>query len=103
MRFWKIIFGLAAAFNFLVGLPLLLAPRALYAAASQEELMKVLDPKWPGPIPHTVLVAPGGEIIWRHNGVIDPKEAIAKIIEAMTPYYQPAPPAPAKAAPKKAE
>ena len=33
MRFWKIIFGLAAAFNFLVGLPLLLAPRAFYAAA----------------------------------------------------------------------
>ncbi|PAW68002.1 MAG: redoxin [Opitutia bacterium Tous-C1TDCM] len=73
----------------------------LYSAASQEELMKVLDPKWPGPIPHTVLVAPGGEIVWRHNGVIDPKEAIAKIVEAMTPYYQPAPPAPAKAAPAK--
>ena len=35
MRFWKIIFGLAAAFNFLVGLPLLLAPRAFYAAAGQ--------------------------------------------------------------------
>ena len=35
MRFWKIIFGLAAGFNFLVGLPLLLAPRAFYAAAGQ--------------------------------------------------------------------
>ncbi|MDP1630032.1 MAG: hypothetical protein Q8L66_01270 [Caulobacter sp.] len=35
MRTWKIVFALAAAFNFLVGLPLLLAPSAFYAALKQ--------------------------------------------------------------------
>lgn len=35
MRFWKVVFALAAAFNFLVGLPLLLAPVAFYTALNQ--------------------------------------------------------------------
>ena len=35
MRIWKIIFALAAAFNFMVGLPLLLAPEAMLAGLGQ--------------------------------------------------------------------
>ena len=61
----------------------------LFAGTNQEAIVAAFDPEWPGPIPHTVLVAPGGRIIWRHNGKIDPAEAIAAIVEAMTPYYQP--------------
>jgi len=60
----------------------------LFTGASQDDLAKVFDPEWPGPIPHTILVAPGGEIIWRHNGIIDGKEARSQIAEAMTRYYQ---------------
>lgn len=66
----------------------------LYTGASPDALVSALDPEWPGPIPHTVLVAPGGKIIWRHNGMIDPSTAISAIVNAMTPYYQP--PAPRK-------
>ena len=61
----------------------------LYTGANQDAAIAALDPDWPGPIPHTVLVGPGGNVIWRHNGVIDPAVAIEKIVEAMTPYYQP--------------
>ena len=60
----------------------------LYTGASQDALVSALDPEWPGPIPHTVLVAPGGEIVWRHNGVIDGKEARSKISEAMGSFYK---------------
>lgn len=60
----------------------------LFAGSSQDSLAAALDPEWPGPIPHTVLVAPGGEIIWRHNGIIDGMEARSQISEAMTRYYQ---------------
>ncbi len=63
----------------------------LYSGASQDALVAALDADWPGPIPHTVLVAPGGEIVWRHNGVIDRTAAVAAIVKAMTPYYQPPP------------
>ena len=28
----------------------------IFAGASQDDLIKALDPEWPGPIPHTLLV-----------------------------------------------
>lgn len=65
----------------------------LYQSASQDALFAALDKDAPGPLPHTVLIAPGGEIVWRHNGMIDPADAIHRIVTAMTPYYQPTPPA----------
>lgn len=61
----------------------------LFNSANQDALVAALDPEWPGPIPHTVLIAPGGKIVWRHNGVIDSDTAIAAIVKEMTPYYQP--------------
>jgi peroxiredoxin len=61
----------------------------LYTGAGQDELMQALDPEWPGPVPHTVLVAPEGEILWRHNGVINPAEARTEIIKAIGSYYTP--------------
>ncbi len=60
----------------------------LYVGANQDALAEVLDPEWPGPIPHTVLVAPGGDIIWRHNGIIDGKHARSQIAEALTRYWR---------------
>lgn len=68
----------------------------IYTGSGQDDLIAALDPEWPGPIPHTVLVAPGGEIVWRHNGPITADVAIATIVETMTPYYQPPVQAPKK-------
>ena len=31
----------------------------LYTGASSDALVQALDPEWPGPLPHTILVAPG--------------------------------------------
>ncbi len=59
----------------------------LFTGANQDALAEVLDPKWPGPIPHTILVAPGGEIIWRHNGIINGDEARSQLAEALTRYW----------------
>lgn len=61
----------------------------LYRGADVNELMKVLDPEWPGGIPHSVLVAPDGKIIWRHNGLVNGDELRAKVLEYMGPYYKP--------------
>lgn len=54
-----------------------------------ESLRKALDPEWPGPIPHSVLVGPNGEILWRHTGAVDGEELRAKILEHMGRFYQP--------------
>lgn len=69
----------------------------LYTGASQEDLMNAVDREAPGPLPHTVLVAPGGDIVWRHNGVIDHAVARAAIVAALKPYYTLPTPAPASA------
>ncbi|MBI3880154.1 MAG: redoxin domain-containing protein [Verrucomicrobia bacterium] len=61
----------------------------LYTGADVNELMKVLDPEWPGGVPHSVLVAPDGKILWRHNGPVDGDELREKILALMGPYYVP--------------
>jgi thiol-disulfide isomerase/thioredoxin len=61
----------------------------VYTGADTNALMKALDPQWPGGVPHTVLVSPSGEILWRHAGQINGDELRAKIIEVLGPYYKP--------------
>lgn len=61
----------------------------LVSAHSQDALAKALDPEWPGPIPYTILIAPGGQILWRQVGSLDPARAREAIVEALTPYYTP--------------
>jgi len=61
----------------------------LFTGANIAALMKVLDPAWPGGAPHTLLVAPGGQVIWRHNGPIDGDDLRARVLDYMGPYYKP--------------
>jgi len=60
----------------------------IFTGGELADLMKVLDPEWPGPVPHTVLVGPGGEIIWRHNGPLDGDELRSKVVEVMGTVYK---------------
>lgn len=60
----------------------------LYNGASTDALVAALDPEWPGPLPHTIVVAPGGKIIYRHNGSLDIAGLRAKLIEELGPYYK---------------
>ncbi|WP_133793674.1 redoxin domain-containing protein [Prosthecobacter fusiformis] len=64
----------------------------IFNEASSDALIQALDPEWPGPIPHTLVVAPGGEVIYRHNGIVDGDELRAKILEHMGRFYLPEPP-----------
>jgi thiol-disulfide isomerase/thioredoxin len=50
-------------------------------------LIDAVDPEWPGALPHTILVAPGGEVIYRHTGLIDPLELRKVIVEILGRYY----------------
>ena len=65
------------------------ATNYLYTEASTDALVKALDPEWPGPLPHTVLIAPGGKILYRHNGPVNSTELLARIVDALGPYYTP--------------
>ena len=66
----------------------------VFNEANTDGLIQALDPEWPGPIPHTLVVAPGGEVIFLHNGIVDGDELRAKILEHMGRFYVPEKPAP---------
>ena len=59
----------------------------VFTDPSSDALIKALDPEWQGPLPHTVVIAPGGKIVYRKTGVLDPHELYAKMLEVLTPYY----------------
>ena len=61
----------------------------LYTGASMDEFIQTLDKEWKGPQPHTLLIKPGGGIVWRHTGAIAEKDLLHKVLETMTEVYQP--------------
>ncbi len=65
------------------------ATNFLYTGASTDALVSSLDPQWPGPIPHTVLVAPGGKILWRHNGAVDAETLKDEVLKHLGAFYTP--------------
>ncbi|MEM9079851.1 MAG: redoxin domain-containing protein [Verrucomicrobiota bacterium] len=54
-----------------------------YTSDDLDALAEALDAEWQGPIPHTVLIAPGGKVSWRHTGQVDAVEMRRAIIEAI--------------------
>jgi peroxiredoxin len=61
----------------------------LYTEPGMAALIKALDPEWAGPEPHTILVAPGGAVVFRHTGKLTEAELLDKVLAVLTPYYQP--------------
>ena len=55
-----------------------------------DALPPALDSEWPGPVPYTLIVAPGGKILYRHVGAFDLTEVRAKLIDQLGEYYIPA-------------
>lgn len=55
----------------------------------REKLMEALDPEWRGEIPYTLLIAPGGQVLHRESGAIDPlalRRIILKELNARRPW-----------------
>ncbi|HZZ42595.1 MAG TPA: redoxin family protein [Tepidisphaeraceae bacterium] len=53
----------------------------------RDAMMKSIDPAWEGPIPHTLLIAPGGKILYHHTGEIDPLELKRAIVNYLGRTY----------------
>ena len=54
-----------------------------YQGDDLDALAEALDPEWQGPIPYTILVAPGGKIVYRHTGQLDEIALRRVIIKTM--------------------
>ncbi|MES2692102.1 MAG: redoxin domain-containing protein [Verrucomicrobiota bacterium] len=61
----------------------------LFTGASMATVMQALDSEWKGGIPHTVLVAPDGKVLWRHSGVVSEGALRREILAVVGPYFVP--------------
>jgi peroxiredoxin len=59
----------------------------IFHSGNRDELAEALDPKWEGPVPYTLLIAPGGEIVRRWKDQIDPAELKSEISTRLGKTY----------------
>ena len=60
----------------------------LYDGSDIYAFIETVDKDWPGAIPYTLLIKPGGEVIYRHLGLIDPLEVKQAIVEYLGRTYR---------------
>ena len=59
----------------------------LSTVSDRDRFADLVDKEWPGPLPHTVVIAPGGKVIYRKNGPIDPLELKRAIVGVLGRTY----------------
>lgn len=59
-----------------------------YQSDDLEALADAIDLQWQGPIPHTLIIAPGGKITYRHSGQIDPAILRKEILKTLQPEVE---------------
>jgi thiol-disulfide isomerase/thioredoxin len=53
----------------------------IYTGINIYPLIEAIDPQWQGALPYTLLVEPGGKIVYRIQGTIDPMKMKKMIVE----------------------
>jgi peroxiredoxin len=59
----------------------------LYTAENKYPLIEAVDKNWSGSLPYTMLIAPGGEVVYAHNGVINPLEVRKVIMQKIGRFF----------------
>ena len=59
----------------------------IYTSDDKYPLIEAIDKNWPGALPYTILVAPGGEIVYSHSGVIDVLEVKKEIMKKIGRFF----------------
>lgn len=60
----------------------------IYTGAGGDTFAQALDAKWPGGYPYTLVIAPGGEILYRFSGALDVPALQSKLIDRLGVYYK---------------
>jgi hypothetical protein len=53
----------------------------IFESENRDDLLDNFDPRWQGAIPHTILVEPGGKIVYRSSGGLSFPELRKAIVE----------------------
>jgi peroxiredoxin len=63
------------------------ASNLILSADDRDKFAEALDQEWPGPVPYTILIAPGGKIVYRKTGAIEPLEVKRAIVNFLGRTY----------------
>ncbi len=58
-----------------------------FSGESKDAIAEALDKEWPGPVPYTVVIAPGGKVLYRKTGAFDPLELKRAIVAYLGRTY----------------
>ena len=53
----------------------------LFSVDDKYKLIDIIDPKWPGALPYSILLEPGGKIVYAKQGAINLSDMKKKIVE----------------------
>jgi thiol-disulfide isomerase/thioredoxin len=59
----------------------------IYSGSNTYDLIEAVDKDWQGALPYTLLIAPGGKILMKTPGTIDPLTVKRTIVEYLGRYY----------------
>ncbi|MEX2381532.1 MAG: redoxin domain-containing protein [Opitutales bacterium] len=59
----------------------------IFSGDDRDDLVSALDEEWRGPVPYTLLIAPGGEVLYRQNGPSTPREVRKAIADQIGRTY----------------
>ena len=60
----------------------------LFDSEDKDKLAEALGGHWQGAIPFTMIIAPGGKILYQEEGIIDPLAARQVIVGHLGRYYK---------------
>jgi len=60
----------------------------VFEGETEYELAETLDPKWQGALPYTMLIAPGGKVLFRKQDRLDPLLVRKAIVEYLGRVYK---------------
>lgn len=55
----------------------------IFAGENPDKLAEAIDKEWTGAQPHTVIISPKGEILWRHSAQVEGVELRRQIVKAL--------------------
>ncbi len=58
----------------------------IYSSSSRDALADAMDPSWSGALPLTLLIAPGGKIVYRRVGRVDVLDLRRTIVRELAPW-----------------
>jgi peroxiredoxin len=59
----------------------------LYTSENKYPLIEAVDKNWSGSLPYTMLVAPGGKVVYAHSGVIESLEVKKEIMKVIGRFF----------------